>query len=202
MPYPIWQYDQRHDALFTKVDERWGAFSNMASGYKIRLADEQWLTSEALYQACRFPHHPDVQRTILSERSPMAAKMKSKPHRNTCTRPDWNEQRTNIMRWCLRLKLAQNWQLFSRMLIDSRDRQIIEVTNKRNTKPDDLFWGTRRLPADPDHQLEGHNTMGVLLMELREEILQESIKKTDTVEPPAIPDFLLLGNPVDAWTPR
>jgi type I restriction enzyme, S subunit len=34
-------------------------------------------TSEALYQACRFPHLPEVQRLIIGQASPMTAKMKS-----------------------------------------------------------------------------------------------------------------------------
>jgi len=76
------------------------------SGVDIRID-----TAEALYQACRFPDHPEIQAVILDQRSPMTAKMKSKKHRKS-TRRDWAEVRVKIMRWCLRVKLAQNWSRF------------------------------------------------------------------------------------------
>jgi predicted NAD-dependent protein-ADP-ribosyltransferase YbiA (DUF1768 family) len=57
----------------------------------------QLLTSEALYQACRFPHRPDVQRLILDQRSPMLAKNVGKPYRRD-SRSDWEEVREQLTR--------------------------------------------------------------------------------------------------------
>ena len=47
----------RYDEVcaFRKTKEAFGALSNMASGFPIRINGTFILTSEALYQACRFP---------------------------------------------------------------------------------------------------------------------------------------------------
>jgi type I restriction enzyme S subunit len=51
----------------------------MAPGFPLCVNGVRIRTSEALYQACRFPHLPDIQRQIIDERSPMTAKMRIKP---------------------------------------------------------------------------------------------------------------------------
>ena len=50
---------------FRKTNEEYGGLSNMAGGYLIYLNDAKILTSEALYQACRFPDFPDIQSQVL-----------------------------------------------------------------------------------------------------------------------------------------
>src|SRR5690606_37437152 len=107
------------------TNEVFGGLSNMAGGFPLRVNGIRILTSEALYQACRFPKRPDVQRLIIGENSPMTAKMKSKPYRQD-TRPDWDQVRVKIMRWCLRVKLAQNWHKFSELLLATGDKPIVE----------------------------------------------------------------------------
>ena len=80
------KYDRASSVVFRKTDEPFGGLSNMASGFPLSLNGSRILTSEALYQACRFPHRPEVQRLIIEQKSPMTAKMKSvwaygrKPH--------------------------------------------------------------------------------------------------------------------------
>ena len=49
-------------AVFLKTKERFGGLSNMAGGYPIRLLGLRIPTTEHLYQACRFPHMPGLQR--------------------------------------------------------------------------------------------------------------------------------------------
>ena len=162
----------------------------MAGGYPLRVNGVRLLTSEALYQACRFPHLPDVQRLIIEQRSPMTAKMKSKPHRRN-SRPDWDQVRVKIMRWCLRVKLAQNWRAFSELLLETGDRPIVEESRK------DDFWGAK--PSE-ERLLIGMNVLGRLLMELREAVKNESRDLLLRVEPISIPDFLLGGHAIDAVT--
>jgi ribA/ribD-fused uncharacterized protein len=176
----------RHSAVtFRKTTERFGGLSNMAAGFPLSVNGVPIRTSEALYQACRFPHLPDVQRKILAERSPMTAKMKSKPFRSQ-TRPDWDYVRVPIMKWCLRLKLAQNWRSFSLLLLSTDNLPIVEDSRK------DDYWGAR--PIDDD-VLSGQNVLGRLLMELREK-LKEGPEGLKTVEPVPVDDFLLLGRPI------
>ena len=149
-------YDRRTSVVFLKTKEAFGGLSNMAAGFPLRVNDIQIRTSEALYQACRFPHLPQVQAEIIAQKSPMTAKMKSKPHRKE-SRSDWDRVRVKIMRWCLRVKLAQNWESFGKLLLKTGDRPIVEQSKK------DSFWGAK--PID-DEILVGMNVLGRLLMEL------------------------------------
>ena len=69
-------YDPLRSVAFRKTKDRYGGLSNMASGFPIVVNGIRIRTAEALYQACRYPTRPDVQRLIIEERSPMTAKMK------------------------------------------------------------------------------------------------------------------------------
>jgi type I restriction enzyme S subunit len=180
-------YDRAESVVFLKTNERFGGLSNMAPGFPLRVNGVRILTSEALYQACRFPHMPDVQRLIITEHSPMTAKMRGKPFRSE-SRPDWDSVRVKIMRWCLRVKLAQNWGAFSKLLLETGDKPIVEQSSK------DDFWGAK--VAD-DGKLVGMNVLGRLLMELREEIKVGNRERLSSVRPLAISDFLLYGLPIE-----
>jgi type I restriction enzyme, S subunit len=179
-------YDRDSSVVFLKTDEPFGGLSNMAGGFPLRVNGARILTSEALYQACRFPHRPDVQQLIIEQKSPMAAKMKSKPHRKD-TRSDWESVRVSIMKWCLQVKLAQHSSSFAALLESTGDRPIVEES--RN----DDFWGAKRVD---DLTLSGSNVLGHLLMELRAALRQKGAATMRVVHPLAIPDFLLYGQPI------
>ena len=177
-----------------KTKEDFGGLSNMASGYPLQINGVRILTTEALYQACRFPHLPEVQREIIGQHSPMTAKMKSKPYRKD-SRPDWDEVRYKVMRWCLRVKLAQNYTEFGRLLLATRDRPIVEQSRK------DDYWGAK-LADEVGDTLIGQNVLGRLLMELREKLKDDADGMLKMVSPLGIPNFLLLGKPIDTVTAR
>lgn len=172
-----------------KTKENFGGLSNMASGYPLQINGIRILTTEALYQACRFPHMPEVQREIIGQHSPMTAKMKSKPHRKD-SRPDWDDVRYKVMRWCLRVKLAQNYEEFGRLLLATGNRPIVEQSRK------DDYWGAK-LADEAGYTLIGQNVLGRLLMELREKLRGDVEGVLKTVPPLGIPDFLLLGRPIE-----
>lgn len=173
--------------VFRKTNEEFGGLSNMAPGFPLRVNAIAIGTSEVLYQLCRYPHMPDVQRLLLAERSPMTAKMKSRPYRSQ-SRPDFDRVKVAVMRWCLRVKIAQNWDKFSRLLLSTGERSIVEYSAK------DRFWGAG--PEDGD-TLIGRNALGRLLMELRSELRgPQSHALRGPVEPPAIENFCLLGAPI------
>jgi putative DNA methylase len=157
----------------------------MAAGFSLRIGDVEIRTAEALYQALRFPHDLALQRLILDERSPMTAKMRTKPHRAR-TRSDWDAIRVDLMRWCLRVKLAENWSSFGDLLLETGDRPIVEESKK------DTFWGAR--PCE-DGTLVGQNVLGRLLMELREQ-LRTNQSVLERVDPPSVPNFVLLGKEI------
>ena len=178
-------YKRSEAIVFHKTKEAFGDLSNMAAGYPIKINGTHILTSEALYQACRFPHLPEVQKEIIDAASPMTAKMKGKPHRKY-SRPDWDKQRVAIMEWCLRAKLAMNRTEFSRFLLATKDRPIVEQSAK------DPFWGA--LVVD-DQTLKGQNVLGQLLVGLREEIKVGNVEH-GFVEPLTIPNFALYGQAI------
>ena len=159
----------------------------MASGYPLKINGVRILTTEALYQACRFPHLPHVQKLIIAQSSPMTAKMKSKPYR-TDSRPDWDLVRYKVMRWCLRVKLAQNYEDFGRLLLATQDKQIVEQSTK------DAYWGAKET-EDPEI-LIGQNVLGRLLMELRELLKLDADKNLLLVPMLNIPNFLLFNLPI------
>lgn len=196
-------YDPSASVVFLKTNERFGGLSNMAPGFPLWVNGVRIRTSEALYQVCRFPHMPDVQRKIIDQHSPMTAKMRSKPFRND-SRQDWDAVRVKIMRWCLRVKLAQNWREFGRLLLATGDRPIVEQSRK------DDFWGAK---VAEDSTLVGMNVLGRLLMELREQLKGDEAESLRFIEPLPIAEFLLFGQPIEAvhaapnvaisdWIPR
>ena len=180
------EYCRSTSVVYLRTKEEFGGLSNMAGGFPLTVNDIQIRTSEALYQACRFPRLPDVQSEIIGQKSPMTAKMKSKRHRKD-SRPDWDKVRVKIMRWCLRVKLAQNWVGFSKLLLETGDSPIVEQSRR------DDFWGAK--PVD-ECTLIGVNALGRLLMELREEVRGEQGEVLLRVSPLPISDFLILGNQI------
>ncbi|MCC5099189.1 NADAR family protein [Xanthomonas campestris] len=178
------EYLRSESVVVHKTKDSFGGLSNMAGGFPLRINGFRIPTSEALYQACRFPDLPDVQREIIAQHSPMTAKMKGKPHR-AATRSDWDTVRHNVMRWCLRVKLAQHYMEFGRLLLASKEKPIVEQSRK------DEYWGA--IPTQDGQTLVGENVLGRLLMELREALKADFDEKLRFVPVLRIPNFLLFG---------
>lgn len=181
-------YNEKDCCVFRKTKEKYGGLSNMASGFPLKINSLHIYSSEALYQACRFPHLPDVQKVILEQKSPMTAKMKSKPYRIQ-TREDWEQVKIKIMQWCLRVKLAQNFLKFGLVLEETYFKPIVEDSSK------DDFWGAKRQKGEKNI-LIGVNALGRLLMELREKYFSEDRYKLLVVEPLLLNNFILLNEPI------
>jgi len=186
--YATREYKANEVVWFRKTKEAYGGLSNMCSGYPLRINGHKILTSEAIYQACRFPNLPDVQQLIIEQKSPMTAKMKSKPHR-IHTREDWDNVRVLIMRWSLQVKLAQNFIKFGKLLEETYPKQIVEDSRK------DKFWGAVREKNDKNTFI-GVNALGRLLMELRQKYMSESRYDLLVVEPLRISNFKLFGEDI------
>lgn len=176
--------------VFRKTREGFGGLSNMASGYPLVINETQIRTSEALYQACRYPHLPELQTLIIDQGSGMSAKMKSKV-RYGDTRRDWDEVRVHVMRWVLEVKLAQNFSKFGQLLESTHGRKIVEDSHR------DQFWGA---VLQKDGTLRGVNALGRLLMQLRDTYCSAQRYTLLYVPPPEIPEFYLFRKaaaPVD-----
>jgi ribA/ribD-fused uncharacterized protein len=171
---------------FRKTSEPFGGLSNMAPGFPVVVNHIHFWTSEALYQCCRYPDAPDVQEMIACERSPMTAKMKGKKFRDL-TRSDWEQIRVRVMRWSLKVKLAQHQGTFGKLLLETGIKPIVEESAK------DQFWGAK---TQDGAALMGVNVLGRLLMELREQ-WRSAPSDFEQVPPPPIPNFLLFGRQVE-----
>lgn len=179
-------YQPSEVAAFSSTKGEFGGLSNMAPGFAIRVNDVIIPTAEALYQACRFPLFPDIQKEIIEQHSPMTAKMMSRKYLDK-TRQDWESIKYDIMYWVLQVKLSQNFDKFSKVLTDTGKRAIVEVSKK------DKDWAVMR---DQDQTLKGKNALGRLLMKLREEhIFNQSL--ISCVPPLPITGFLLFGSAIE-----
>lgn len=185
-PVELQTYCAESCVSFRNTREEFGGLSNMAAGFPLVVADTPVRTSEALYQACRFPSLPAVQQIIIDARSPMTAKMKSKPHRSA-TREDWDAIRTKMMRWCLRVKLAQNWATFGALLRATGTRLIVERSHR------DIYWGAKECESG---KLVGRNILGLLLTDLRDAMHAHGRAGFEHIEPLSVPDFLLCGSTI------
>jgi ribA/ribD-fused uncharacterized protein len=180
-------YIKKEVIFFRTTMGEFGPLSNMAPDFPIFVIGIRIATAEALYQACRFPDYPDIQRLIVDQMSPMTAKMKSKKYRDR-TRKDWDDVRISVMRWCLRIKLSQNWTRFGNVLEKTGQKPIVEESTK------DSFWGGK--PGE-DGVLIGMNVLGRLLMELRDQYRDVESGRAESLKFPIIPHFLFLGEPLD-----
>lgn len=158
----------------------------MAAGYSICVNDIIIPSAEHLYQACRFPHHPQLQLDIINEPNPMKAKWMGRANIHS-TRKDWDSVRFKIMQWVLEIKLSQNWETFGALLLETGNKNIAELS------PKDKVWGAVK---NADNTLEGVNALGRLLMYIREQYVKTNDYQR-CIHPLEITDFLLLGHSID-----
>jgi ribA/ribD-fused uncharacterized protein len=170
---------------FRSTKAEFGGLSNMASGYSINVNGIIIPSSEHLYQSCRYPLFPKIQEEIITQDSPMTAKMISKKYHDY-TRQDWESIRIKVMRWCLEVKLSQNWDKFSSILKATGNKPIVEVS------PTDKIWAA----VQEGDKLVGMNALGRLLMELRNKYVHTN-QHHRCVQPPPIVGFLLFGNQIE-----
>lgn len=139
--------------LFYRVSEAYGEFSNFAP-YPITLKGKQWPTSEHYFQAQKFAgtEHEQVIRKLSS---PMIAARQGRS-RKLPLRRDWESVKDNIMREALFAKFTEHLEL-QKLLLETGDAVLVEHT--RN----DRYWGD-------GGDGSGKNRLGLLLMELREEL--------------------------------
>jgi type I restriction enzyme S subunit len=183
-------YSRTKSVVFFKTDGTYGGLSNMCGRFPLSVNGIEIRNSESLYQSCRFPDHPEVQNLILDQTSPLLSKNVSKPHRKDKSRTDWDMVQIEVMWWCLKVKLLQNWDEFGGLLWMSGRRPIVEESRK------DTFWGTK---STDEGTLVGSNVLGKLLMELRHRYLTDK-ESLWIVDPPGIPNFRLMGDEIRTLT--
>jgi ribA/ribD-fused uncharacterized protein len=186
--YSTRKYKKSEICCFSSTTKEFGGLSNMCAGYNLLIMGIDILTSEALYQSLRFSNNPEIQKNIFLQKSPMTAKAISKQY-GDMTRTDWDDVKVDIMRWCLRIKLAQNFLKFGLLLESTNSKPIVEISGK------DEFWGAKT-EKNSDYVI-GTNALGRLLMELRAEYNSNKRYSLLIVEPLKIDNFKLLEKKID-----
>lgn len=185
MNLEIKKYHIDEVSYFHKSSEEWGEFGNMTGGFRFRITPDILIPStENLYQAMRFTDYPEIQQAIIETKSGFACKLVAKKYRQNFTRPDFEDIKIDIMKWCLQLKLLNHLHTFGNSLLLTGTRDIVERSSKDN------WWGAKVV----DNTLVGVNVLGQLLMEVRDSYKKDLDDGTDNyklVIPPDIPDFCL-----------
>lgn len=143
---------------FYKVNDDYGFMSNFAP-YPFSDGGKIWPTSEHYFQAQKFLV-PQIQEIIRQIVSPMDAALEGRNRQNPL-RPDWEEVKDEVMLQALRMKFSQNPDI-AKELMATGDAIIIEHT--RN----DAYW------ADGGDG-SGKNKLGLLLMQVREELKNSTL---------------------------
>lgn len=150
--------------LIQKVKDEYGWLGNM-SPFPVLYQEKTYRTTEALFQALRFDDEKIIE-SIRDQKSPIAAKMKGKRHRDRMFVVPMSEADLDNMRLVLRLKLLQHPKLRDDLLATG-DEEIVEDCTRR-PRGSGLFWGV----ANRDGDWIGENWIGRLWMELRTELTQ------------------------------
>jgi len=150
---------------FTKVALPYGWLGNMYSA-PIRYDGKVWKTSEALFQALRFDDF-GIREIILSQKSPMGAKMKAKLNRNRMVIVPMSERDVENMKLVVKMKFDQHPVLKSKLMLTGNN-YLLENIGRRNGERH-LFWGMKNV----NEEWFGRNMMGKILMELRDEYGKE-----------------------------
>jgi ribA/ribD-fused uncharacterized protein len=152
---------------FTNVNLPYGWLGNMAA-FPINYQNERWRTSEALFQAMRFEDE-EIRQIIQAQRSPIGAKKKAKrlDIRHLMIVAPCSQQDVENMRICLDLKFSQHPEIRKQLIRTGNDTLVEDVSKRPNARS--LFWGMEYI----NDQWVGTNTLGLLLMELREKLQNE-----------------------------
>lgn len=194
-------YDEMDVAAFSKSRERHGLFSNMSGGYPLFIHGREIASTESLYQALRFPDHPDVQEEILAEKNGWSAKKAAYRHVDK-SREDWFKVNVPLMRFVLHAKICEHREVFTGALSETAGVPIVEKSFK------DAFWGAKPYinPRLGDiHSpglLVGQNILGRLWMDARVRLEKDPDFCRDHVEDPGIPGLTLAGMKIEGYESR
>jgi ribA/ribD-fused uncharacterized protein len=151
---------------FYRANEKpYGAFSNLFR-CEVEFDGRIYATAEHAYQAGKAAK-PAVREWILQAPTPALAAMAAHGLYTWDVAPNWASIKIERMRGVLRAKFSQHENL-RQLLIGTGSRRLVEAGTTNNAV--NRFWG--------EVDGKGENTLGKLLMELREELRTE--KKTST----------------------
>ena len=144
-----------YEIKFYSTQDEFGEFSNFAY-FPIKLDGKLWHTTEHYFQAQKFADE-HYQEKIRAEKSPMLAARLGRDRKQKL-RKDWQSVKNNVMKKALMAKFSQHDDL-KILLLSTGEAKLIEHTEN------DAYWGD-------GGDGKGKNYLGILLMQVREEISQ------------------------------
>ena len=142
---------------FYLQNKPYGYFSNFAP-YSVYLKGKIWPTVEHYFQAQKFAgthHEEEVRRAKTPKDAAKIGRDRGRP-----LRVDWEEVKDDVMREALYAKYTQNPDLREN-LVSTGTAEIVEHT------ANDSYWGD-------GGDGTGKNMLGILLMELRGHLMNDS----------------------------
>ena len=76
-PPPLLRWHRAGAVCFNRRSVRYAALSNMAERFPVVFDGERYASVEHLYQAARFPDHPERRALVLAESTPLGAKKRA-----------------------------------------------------------------------------------------------------------------------------
>lgn len=153
-------YRRADCAVFCRVRDPFGALSNMHPNFPLQFGDMRIGSTEALYQALRYPGVPEAQQAIFDAPTPMASKhVAYEPAWQQYTRPDWfHSARVQAMQLALCVKVWSYPDVFREIIAQVAGRPIVEFSSR------DPFWGAQPETIDGQRSsaLIGENKLGQL----------------------------------------
>ena len=145
--------------FYRASDKPYGAFSNLYRR-SIEFEGETFATSEHAYQAGK-ARRPEVRRWLMEAPSPALLAMAAHGLYYWDVAPGWSTTKFDRMRRVLRAKFTQHDDL-RKLLLATGDARLIETATIDNEV--NRLWG--------EVNGIGRNMLGLLLMEIREELHQ------------------------------
>jgi len=146
---------------FYSVNDEYGEFSNFAA-YPISLQGKRWPTSEHYFQAQKFEDSTHREE-IRAAKTPMVAARLGRDRKKR-RRRDGESAKDHMRRDAVMAKFTQNEEL-SRLLLATGAAKLVERTTN------DAYWGD-------GGDGSGKNRLGLILMEVRSQLLQQPEKNT------------------------
>jgi hypothetical protein len=142
--------------FYLQREKPYGCFSNF-SAHDFEVDGAWWPTSEHYFQAQKFPNTTYAEQ-IRTAKSPMIAARLGRSRKQPI-RADWADVKDEVMRRAVLYKFRANPDI-KEVLISTGDAILIEDTSE------DYYWGC-------GSDGTGLNMLGRILMEVREQLLNE-----------------------------
>lgn len=138
---------------FYSYAKRYFEFSNF-SLHPIIIDGKEYATNEHYFQSVKFGDEAYKEKIRLAETPRKAKELGSS--RKYKIIPNWDEERIDVMKKCVKEKFTQHESL-KKVLLSTGNKVLVEDS------PSDTFWGCGK-------NRNGQNMLGKILMEVRNEI--------------------------------